>query len=307
MNIVEASYRVGLALKKSREGKELLFLYKEAMESVSSQAWSDFEKVGWRKWGNHFFTYPMSQSIFEENRVNDKLPLPLKEDIEKVISSDKIKIFSNSCEKFGIALEDVAKSIFAPTISKTFANIDTPPKLVRALQDLGICCHRTGFLKFFLQNYKSREFQEKMSELEEKKKHLKSTPFSHQIRKLVRDIAKNKQTVEKIYITEAFSGVLDVIKQLIFETYFDLVLDLNKDDIKIFRKRGINKLELFSIRLNEHRADVMNWNGSIIRLNESGETNFALVKKRKLSFMGPNSSLKICICGIIYPHDDLIF
>lgn len=306
MNIVEASYRVGLALKKSREGKELLSLYKEAQNSVPSQIWRDFEKVGQKKWGKHFFTYLNGLAIFEANREQDNLPSLLKEEIEKVLSSNKIKIFSNRCEKFGIALEEVAKSVFSPTILKTFANIDTPPKLVRALQDLGIFCQRTGLFKFFLQNYKSREFMEKMNEYGEKREDLNSIPYSHKIRKLIRDIANEKTTVESIYVMEAFSTVLDTLKQVIFESYLDLILNLNSEDIKIFRERKRNKLALFSIELNEHMLDIMNWNGSIISFNQNNKTCFALVNRRKLSWMNQDSTLKIRMSGIMYPNDDLI-
>lgn len=306
MNIVEASYRVGLALRKSSQGKELLSLYQEAQESVPSQTWRDFEKVGRKKWGKHFFSYPISLAIYEANREQEDLPSPLKEDIEKVLNSDKIKIFSNRCEEFGLELEEVAKSIFALVIPKTFGNIDTPPKLVRALQDLSISCQRTGLLKFFLKNYKSRQFQEKMNEFETRKKDLNSTPFNNKIRELVRDIANEKIAAESIYIIEAFSEALNSLKQVIFEAQLGLILNLKNEDIKIIRKHEINKLAFYSIKLNEHMLDIMNWNGSIISFNQDNKTYFALVKRRKLSWENQNSTMKICIGGIIYPHDDLI-
>lgn len=306
MNIVKASYKVGLEFKKTREGKELLLLYKEAQESVSLNTWKDFEKVGQKRWGKHYFSYPYGLAIFQANRAQEDLPLPLKEDIEKVLRSDKVKLFCNKCEKLGMTLEEVAKGIFAPTIPRTITGIDTPPKLVRALQDLSISCQKTGLFKFLVQNFKSKDFQEKMNEFDTKKKDLNSTPFSHQIRKLARDIVDERISVESIYKMEAFSVVLDILKQVIFESHLDLILDLNNDDIKIFKKRERDKLAIFSIHLNEHMLNIMNWNGSIMKFNLDNRTQFALVKSRQLSWNKQDSPMKIAIRGIIYPYDDSI-
>ncbi len=303
MNIANTSYKVGLELRKSKEGKELLLLYKEAQESLPLQTWKDFEKVGQKKWGKHYFSYPYGLAIFEANQEQD-LPLSLREDIEKVLHSDAIKLFCNRCEKLGMALEEVAKGIFTPTIPRKFAGIDTPPKLVRALQDLSIACQKTGLLKFFARNYKSKDFQEKMEEFDTKRINLCSTPFSHQIRKLARGMANDKISIESIYKMEAFAAILDVLKQVIFESHLDLIYDLKNDDIKIFKKREINKLAIFSIQLNEYMFDIMNWNGSIIMFDIENRTHFGLVKRKQLSWENQESPLKIGIKGMIYPYDD---
>lgn len=304
MNIVESSYKVGLVLKKVKQGKDLLQLYREAQESVPVSVWKNYEKIGRKKWGKHYFIYPYALSVYKENRDKENLPLSLKEEIEMVLNSEKINKFSNACKEFGMVLEEMAEVIFQPTLYKKFLSIDTPPKLVRSIQDLSISCHRTGLLKQIMKIYKLNGFEEKIDKYEEKKKDLDLIPFNHDVRMLIRTVADEKISKESLYIMETFSVMLNVIKQVIFESHFDLILNLSNEDISIIKKYERNKLILIAIRLNEHMINIMNWNGSIISFSEGNKIQYALVSKRKLSWK--DSSIKIEVWGMMYPYNDTI-
>jgi len=283
MNIVEASYKVGLGLKESKEGRELLSLYKNAKESVPGQTWRNFEKVGQQKWGKHYLSYPYGLEIFQANKKRNNLPPPLKEDIEKVLSSSCITLLCNECKIIGKNLEEVVKGIFRPILPQEFNGIETSPKLIRALQDLSLSCQKTGLLKLFFQNFRSKHVQEKMKEFENKKNQINSTPFNHQIRKMIRTIASQEVPIELIYKMEAFSVILDIIKQVIYESHFDLILNLNKENIIVLRERERNKLDVFSMRLSDHMLDVINWNGSIIKFDIDNRTKFDFGKKKTIT------------------------
>ncbi|QXE18699.1 hypothetical protein [Clostridium sp. 001] len=301
MNVAQECYRTGKMLNKAEEGKKLFEIFKKVDSYVSKEAWDTFNQM--RPPMKNYYSFPSALEVIRFNNDNQQLPGALKSQVKEIINCNQIKEFCDLCIQMGNALDDVTNKLFQLSIPNSFSNINTPPKLKRALTDLYISFQKTGITKTVFSYYRNINFMETLEEYEKERTKLNSIPFSREHRKLIKKLKCSKCDEKSLYFMEIFISIVEVIKQIIFESHLGLILDINEKDIIKYKANGKNRIISYIIDLKPEMLNIINWRGSIITFNITGKQQFGLVNKRKLAF-GINTKLNVG--GILYPNDDVL-
>ncbi|MDU1846797.1 MAG: hypothetical protein E6778_14780 [Niallia nealsonii] len=238
MNVSDAAYRVGQAIKKSNLGREHNSLLNKLKIELSNSAQSHISSIlsmqRFTGFGNHFYSYIILNNILEENKDN------------KYFKDEITEIFSNANYH---RLLKVSKEL-ADEISSTLMHVFTGnddiklfgtkkeevPKLRRALVDLQRQIQRTGFIEWAL--YNSRH-QILLSEYESKRE---KSPFSKQNNHIRKAMAKNQEELARLNNIETVIMMMDYIRDMIFNAHRDNIIELNLnqfDKVKLITTNGI--------------------------------------------------------------------
>ncbi|MGG3450371.1 hypothetical protein ABER98_10890 [Domibacillus aminovorans] len=299
MNVAEASYKVGQALKKIEAGKELSDVIKVLQEKTSPEAWNNFSKLvisNGREGLSHYYGIPNAYYLLEANKENQKVDV-LKKEIEEILSIPEFKRLVELGLDFGNAIEELHKELLTPTIPKNFAGTVAKPKLKRKIQDLHVSVQRTSIIKYVFENFgKNDKALEMISDYDSKRS---KYPFTKENRLLIQQLASNSEEVNLFFSQELFSSVFEFMKRLIFETHLGIIIELEDTNITSQAVKSIHKFS--AITLNTPNPILMN-QGFTFRMIRQGEENFGFLKGKQFSF---NSDEWNCrLTGYLYPQDD---
>lgn len=299
MNIAEASYRVGQALKKIDEGKEMLDLLKVIQDKTSPEAWHNFFKLvitNARNGLGHYYGIANAYYLLEANK-EDQMSVVIKKEIEEILSIPEYKKLVELGIYFGNAIEELNKEIITPATPKNFAGTVAKPKLKRKIQDLHVSVQRTSIVKYIFTNLATN--QKSMDIFSKYDLKRSSYPFTKENRILIQRLSKNNEELNLLYSSELFSTVIDYMKRLIFETHLGIIIELDESDITSKEVKTIDKFDVIRIKctnpllLNE---------GFTFKIVEPGVERFGLFTNKRFSFSQENWNCKLS--GYIYPQDD---
>ncbi|MED2981299.1 hypothetical protein P4311_07590 [Bacillus thuringiensis] len=302
MNVAEAAHRVGEALKKTDKGRELTDLINKLVKTVSSEVWDSFHKLyvsGGKRGLIHYYSLTQAYSIIEGHKDNEELPSFLKGHVESILSINDFQQLADLGNYFGKAIDELILNVMGPMVPKEFAGETAKPKLKRAIQDLHVSFQRTGLLRYMMTNVKDK--QEKLSIITSSY-NARREPFSltKANRRLIRELSDNRDDRKILLFYEIFGGMLDFIKQLIFETHINEIVCLERDTLikeKIVHLHGI---DLF---MNKNYDVSILGRGHIILIKERNQYRFGLMKERSFSFNRERGGI-VSIKGYLYPEDD---
>jgi hypothetical protein len=301
MNIAEASYRVGQAIRRIDQGKQLVDLFNKAKDITSQDAWSNFYKLlisGGRQGIKHYYSIPNTYYLLEANKENEELLEPLKDEITEILSIEEYKQLCDLGIYFGNAIEELLKDMFKPLIPKNFAGTVAKPKLKRSIQDLYVAFQRTEIVKYLLREYEKRQdFIDLISTYDSKRK---DYPFSKENRIQIKEIANNVEQTSLLFLNEAINSIFSFMKQIIFESHMGLITELSHDDVRLKRVKSVNKLDIFKI--DTHNPYILN-QGNILKITSPTNTEYGLIYERRISFTQYNG-MNCRLTGYLYPTDD---
>lgn len=302
MNIAEASYRVGQAIRRIDQGKQLIDLFNKAKDITSQDAWSNFYKLlisGGRQGIKHYYSIPNTYYLLEANKENEELLEPLKDEITEILSIEEYKQLCDLGIYFGNAIEELLKDMFKPLIPKNFAGTVAKPKLKRSIQDLYVAVQRTEIVKYVLQEFNNKqEFIELISIYESRRNEL---PFSKKNRIQIKELSNdNGEQTSLLFFYEAMNSILSFIKQVIFESHLGLITELSHDDITLKRVKSVNKLDIFKI--DTQNPYIFN-RGNILKISSPTNIIYGLICKSRISFTQYNG-MNCRLTGYLYPTND---
>jgi len=298
MNIYQEAYNLGIALRNSDVGKNILDMYNKVRSCTSENSFNDLHNLGQRLM--HYYLFSISLERLKINKDNKKIPDFMRNEFYKIINTPEIELFCKECELFGKKLEEASKNFFSKEISKEFAGDIKSPEIVRSMLNLNAACIRSGLVqRFMYYNSKVPNFKDIFRDYERERSIIKGTPFGKNVRKLIKKLKSNYDS-SILYYCEFFISVLIIIKEIVFESHLGLISEINREDLISFRILGDNQIKFFKIELPSEEIKIFKQNGIITLLSDSKEKIFLLVKKRIVSFNRETGS-KIMWSGLVCP------
>jgi hypothetical protein len=304
MNIAEASYRVGMALRKSKHGNELVEFYREIEKSISVDSWDLFHQK--RAVMMHYFAFPNSFAIINGNYQRDDLPEYIHKMLEELVNNSIVREFCDKCVSFGREMEQTLLSILVPNkIPRSFGNFETQAPLRRAIQDLHVTMQRSGITqKMLLYVDKYGGLNKKMSDFESKidKSHI---PFHKVRRTLINELSSSGNDYRMLVLMDSFVSTMQVIRQIICETHLGMISELGVDESTYYRYRVCDMIIPFRLHLNNSPKFMSNY-GTFAHIREGAKDNFALITKINIRFgRDVPEGIRTKIVGYLYPENDV--
>ncbi|WAH38118.1 hypothetical protein [Alicyclobacillus dauci] len=305
MNIIEAALRVGQQLKTIDEGKELVETYDSVKQSLSAEYVSTFRKAS--KGMRHFFSFPYALALLEGNSVREDLPEPFKDEIKIIIGSKEVNRLSMLSEKVGQNLEQMLMEAMNPqTTPKTFGRLNSTIKLQRALQDFRFTLQRSGIIQqlFTFLDPKTRQLPPIVGQFE-KHKSTMPHPFSRDIRRTISEMASAEQERRLLTTVYVFSVLLDLVKQMVFESLLNEVIEIPENCIDAIAIRHAGHIRVLSMRLSPAMMGIMSWHGHFAQLRIAGLNETAIVTRKNLRWgQSVSDGFRLRVQGYFYPDTD---
>lgn len=301
MNVIEASYNLGKTVRKLDEGNKLIELYNSLKENTSKDAWHGLNTLG--PVLPNYYRYPIAKSIVESISINGPIPIGLEKEVNELLGSKELEEYCRVSVDLGGVIEKFAISMFSPQPITSLGSKKMSYKFIRAVEDLNEACQKTRVFRNLLRymNPETKELPGIVS-IYEAKKTSNYYPFHPLNRKLMRDLASNETDIKLLILIEQFSGLLSVIKQTVYETHLDLILELEDNSIKRMLKRDVNRIIPFIIDVNQVSTDIMSWTGNLFKLEQGTDKEYGIVIKRKLQWNSVGE--KTLLSGYFYPSND---
>lgn len=298
MDIYKEAYNLGLALRDSDGGKDILDMYNKVHNSISEESFKELHDLGYHL--IHYYLFPSSMERLKLNVDNKKIPDFIRDEFYKIINTHEIELFCKECELFGKKLEEASKYFFNQAIPKKFTDDVKDPEIVRAMINLNTACIRSGLVqKLIHYNNKVPNFKDIFRDYERERSIIKGIPFDKNVRKLIKKL-KNNYDSSILQCCEFFISVLVLIKEIIFESHLGLISEINREDLINSRILGNEQIKFFKLELPNKAIKIFKQNGVLAMLTNGKEKIFLLIKKRTFSFDKEKGS-KIMWSGIICP------
>lgn len=277
MNVSDAAYRVGKAIKKSKLGKEhnelLNKLYTELSDSAQNQISTVLSGQYFVGFGNHFNSYLILNDIIEENKENDYF----KSDISEILLNANYHKLIKVSKELADELESTLMNVYKLTDDiKTFGTMkEEVPKLRRALVDLQRQIQRTGFVEWAFSNLQNQTL---LSEYERKREKL---PFSKTNTQIRQAMATNKDELGMLNNIEIIIMMMDYIKEMIFNAHRDNVIELNLNQFERVKYITKDNLKVGVLVLNNEM--IIN-KGFFIKVIDGYKSNYGMATNINMHF-----------------------
>ncbi|WP_182813569.1 hypothetical protein [Bacillus sp. ME78] len=300
MNVAEISYKLGKVIQKTEEGKKLQDLMRILEDKVSNETWSDFQNLYTKtpKQGLlHYYSLNYVYELFKYQQSNENLQPYMKQIINEMLSINEFKEASDLSLYFAKSVDKMLGEIYKSEIPKQFGDKIAKPKLKRVIQDLHVSIQRTNYAQFIFKHYKKTE-QEKLLKLcSDYEKEKNPYPYSKENREVIGKLATNDKERMFLWYNESIFSIQAFIKQIIFESHFNLIFELKQEDVIANHVKEINSLELFRSKTNQ---PAYLKRGAIIRFTAATQQRFGLINRSVCHLLEGVCQIE----GFLYPEKD---
>lgn len=277
MNVSDAAYRVGQAIKKSKLGREhndlLNKLKTELSDSAQSQISSILSKQHFVGFGNHFYSYLILNDILEENIDNKYFEYDVGEILLNANYHKLLKVSKKLAEELEATLINVYRG--SDEIKFFGTKKEEVPKLRRALVDLQRQVQRTGFVEWTLYNLQNQTL---LSEYESKREKIPFSKTNYQIR---RAMATNKEGLVRLNNIEKIIMMMDYIKEMIINAHRDNVIELNLNQFDRVKFITNDNVKIGVLVLNDELIIKKSY---FIKLIDGYKTNYGIATNINMHF-----------------------
>ncbi|HHQ8912967.1 TPA: hypothetical protein ACSVZR_003221 [Bacillus cereus] len=306
MNVSDAAYRTGIALKKSKDGRKHKELYDKLCSELSSEArkcildiLNNFKFVGF---GHHFRSFLILNDILEENKDNEFF----KTHIEEIFSKGEYFELLKLSDKIAQELEETIQNLYKVNepIKYFGTSQEVVPKLRRALQDMQIQISRSGFQEWLLLNNTNQN--RVLSLTTDYEGERESLPFSKKNRLLRIRLATKDGDLEILNKIETITLMMGYVKQIIFNAHLDNIVELNVNQLLKYRLRNIDDIKIGVLKIN----DEVFFNPSfLIKLHNGYKVNYGIAKSFNSQFQnrGEYFDVQTKISVYLFPENDTNF
>lgn len=277
MNVSDAAYRVGQAIKKTtlgREHNDLLNKLKiELSDSAQYQISSILSTKRFVGFGNHFYSYLILNDILEENKDNEYYKNLVNEILLNANYHNLLKVSKELADELEVTLMNLYKGNDETKFFGT--RKEEVPKLRRALVDLQRQIQRTGFVEWTLDNLQNQTL---LSEYEIKRD---KAPFSKTNYHIRRSMAANKEELVKLNNIEKIIVMMDYIREMIINAHRDNVIELNSNQIDRVKFITNDNVKMGVLVLN---GEMIIKKSFFIKLIDGYKTNYGIAANIDMLF-----------------------
>lgn len=306
MNVSDAAYRTGIALKKSENGRKHKELYDKLCNELSPEAkqhileiLNSFKFVGF---GHHFRSFLILNDILEENRDNEFFKAYIEEVFSKEEYFELLKLSDKIAQELEVTIQNLYK-VNEP-IKYFGTSQEVVPKLRRALQDLQIQISRSGFQEWVILNNTNQN--RILSLTKDYERERESMPFSKKNGLLRIRLATEDGDLEILNKMETIILMMGYVKQIIFNAHLDNIVELNVNQLLKYRLRNIDGIKIGVLKINDEAF----FNPSfLIKLHNGYKVNYGIVKNFNSHFQnrGEYFDVQTKISVYLFPENDTNF
>lgn len=311
MNIIEASIRLGKALRKTDIGRQLINTYQIVSEKYKKEENSDYslfyQSVEKEACQYNFFAWTISYDKFSyvyENPDSENATLFLST-AKLVIADEDIKKLADEAMKLG---EIVTKLLdFVLTNKREFNEFGNSFKVKNAITDLMMTIQRTSLILYIASKLSTVIYNQRFAEYETERRNKKFLPFSNEAMKFIAEHIETdeliKDGIERIIFLQY------VISKGIFEGFWDIVSEINENEITKSNLEFKEKITEVEFCHNNIFIEIIHRESWLYKLIYSDRTIYVLANEKSLCLANKNDKDKevATISGIVYPEEDVKF
>jgi len=301
VNVSDAAFRLGHALRKSKLGKQHKELLEELEKSLSSSALNQIETILSKKYfigfGNHFYSYLILNDVLNENKQN----IHFENDIKEIFSNQYYFKLLEISEKMAEELEITLKNIYSMEKEIKFfgSNNENIPKIRRAVTDLQKQIQRTGFVEWSLENLQDQTLLNAYDKKRDK------DIFSKKNEEIRVEMARNKEELHKLNNIETIIMMMDYIKEMIVHSHRDNIIELNLNQVNQKKFITRNNVKIGLIIINDQMIENKSF---LIRVIDGYKVNYGIAKNIKSEFINVKEEgyfkVKTTIKVYLLPQND---
>lgn len=310
MNIIEYAIRLGKAIRKTPEGRELMDCYTLVLEKYNNANHNFYhfsELVGHKSSYNHFFAWIMAYDTFEdllEKPVEENTRMFL-ETAKMVVADPQIKKLADKAKIIGQITENISQVMITSKAITEIKELTISSKVKNAIVDLQMAMQRTGVLLYIIRKCQEKKDYFDMPEYSEyckNREDSKLSPYSQEAYNFINQNTEiNDDYKECIERTMLLSYAM---KKGIFEGFFGIVKNIRECELKEFSDVEDDRIKDITFIHTNIVEELKNKKSWIYKINSS-KLYYVLANQKEMHFSSDQE--KVTVKGIIYPSEDVGF
>lgn len=310
MNIIEYAIRLGKAIRKTPEGRELMDCYTLVLEKYNNENHNFYqyrELVDHKSSYDHFFAWIIAYDIFEdllEKPVEENTRMFL-ETAKLVVADPQIKKLADTAKIIGQITENISQVMITTKEISDIKELTLSSKVKNAVVDLQMAMQRTGVILFIIRKCQEKKDYFDMPEYSEyckNREDSKLTPYSQEAYNFIYQNSKinddYKECIERIMLLRY------AMKKGIFEGFFGNVKNIRDSELIEFSDVEVDKIKEITFIHTNIVEELRNKKTWLYKIN-SGKLYYVLANQKEMHFCGVQE--KVTVKGIIYPSEDVGF
>ncbi|MEC1719044.1 hypothetical protein [Schinkia azotoformans] len=299
INTLVAAYHFGNKISNTSFGRTLHLRYNGIKSNLSPETWSLYQDAIKTCSFQHYYSFGLAykkvEAVCAEKEGN------FQKSIIELQGCYELHSLIEEAEQLGRDLENSLLQMFvrlpSKNISGTFDSLD----LYRAWMNVFYQLQSTKLLSYLHQH--KLNIVNKQGNIQKFMESKEVYPFSRHNRILIRKLAIMVTDKDIMYSLELFDGLRNSILQVIFETHFNFLFRLNKNEIVDYREKERNKVRVFTTKV--FGTEVFRYQGCFILLFENNTLqDIGLIKRRVGRNLEMGDKSFSTIEGLLYPKTD---
>lgn len=299
INTLLAAYHFGNKISKSPFGRTLFLRYNDIKSKLSSEAWSLYQDAITTCSFQHYYSFGLAYKKIEA--VCSKKEGYFQKSFAELQDCSEVHLLIEEGNQLGRDLENSLLQMFTRLPSKNISGTFNSFDLYRAWMNVFYQLQSTKLIGYLHQHKANIENQQ--GNVQEFMQTKEVYPFSRNNRILIRKLAVKENDKDIMYSLEFFDGLRNSVLQVIFETHFNRLFKLNKNEIVDYREKERNKVRVFSTKA--FGTEVFRYQGIFILLLENNTIQeIGLIKRRVGRNLDMGDKSISTIEGLLYPKND---
>jgi len=300
VGILEKCEKIGIALRATNEGQNVLNCLDSINKSPQEQTVEFFKLINTHYTKVHFYSVQNAIDILKAN-VNNSILGAL---VKNILSIDDIYNFAELNLPLGHFVEKLSALSFDSTVKYQLpTDIGVTPELIRLSNALTVECQRINLIQQFHIEYQTNpQFLEAVKRFDNLRGTKPIVPFSRDDRQIVKSLKKEYPDT-RVELLHSLFSILTYIKCAIFDSFYDNVVEIHELDDVVFRKeKRLNGCNVIKLVTNPTIKTLNPNNGWLLKLhNSDNHVMYAQIFHKKIQFS--QTEFTITIEGLI--HDCL--
>ncbi|MCB6219951.1 hypothetical protein [Bacillus paralicheniformis] len=299
INTLLAAYHFGNKISKSSFGRTLLLRYNDIKSELSPEAWSLYQDAIKTCSFQHYYSFGIAYKKIEA--ACSKKEGYFQKSFTELQDCSEVHLLIEEGDQLGRELENSLLQMFARLPSKNISGTFNSFDLYRAWMNVFYQLQSTKLISYLHQH--KANIENKQGNVQEFMQSKEVYPFSKNNRILIRKLAVKGTDKDIMYSLEFFDGLRNSVLQVIFETHFNRLIKLNKNEIVDYREKERNKVRAFSTKV--FGTEVFRYQGIFILLFENNTLQeIGLIKRRVGRNLEMGDKSILTIEGLLYPKTD---
>ncbi|NGY80543.1 hypothetical protein F6Y02_41555 (plasmid) [Bacillus megaterium] len=297
INTLIAAFNLGIEIRKTKIGNEILESVKNLKKSLTKETWSTYYTALQSCETAHYHSFKVAYKKIESMESNDYPNIKII--MQELENSTELKSLIQKTSRLAINIDTLfLKMLYSPVPYKICDELNTL-KLHRACLSLFYYLHNTKFFYNLSQNIGKEKLADPLIKEYELSK--EQIPMSKYNRDLIHRLSPDESMKNSLYFIEVFESIKDFTLQFIFETHFNLNLKIEGRNFIKYKERKINKIQTFKGRI----PNTVSNSGKYIIIYEEEKIKKIGLILTKITRWGENEDkCHTTIQGLIYPSND---